>query len=193
MRHIEELAPTAAIRALLRQYPRSRLCSLGVNSLAKAIGCTPHTARAVRWALSLHEQLLSYEVQSAADMRCPEAVFDRMRFLAEATVEHMYLLCLDTRSRLLGEPRLITKGDLSGTDCVPSSVFRVALDAAANSVILCHNHPTGDTSLSGADRSVTANIIAAGHLIGIPCVDHVVIGRSSALSMRRRCPDLWTN
>jgi DNA repair protein RadC len=64
----------------------------------------------------------------------------------------------------------------------PREVFSHAIRYLAHSLIVAHNHPSGDCAPSDRDREVTHHLLAAGKVVGIPLVDHLIIGRSSYFS-----------
>ncbi len=106
--------------------------------------------------------------------------------------EELHCLPLDAHSRLIGEPRAVSRGDVDGTDAGPRAFFRQALLAGASSVIAVHNHPTGDPTPSAADRAVTLRLVAAGRAIDLPLTDHVVIGDGGRfVSLRSIEPGLF--
>lgn len=106
--------------------------------------------------------------------------------------EEFWCLPLDARCRLIGMPRVVGRGDVSGTDASPRAFFQLALRADAVSAIAVHNHPTGDPSPSAADRAVTRAIVAAGRAIGVPLNDHLIIGDAQRyISLRRDEPTLF--
>lgn len=109
----------------------------------------------------------------------PRDVFERMTPYAEReTAEVFWLLCLNAQHRLIGNaPEAITRGILNSSLVHPREVFVCAIVARAAAVVLCHNHPSGDPSPSPDDRSVTEQLVAAGKLLDIPVMDHVIIGR----------------
>lgn len=109
----------------------------------------------------------------------PREVFERMTPYAEReTAEVFWILCLNAQHRLIGNaPEAITRGILNSSLVHPREVFVCAIVARAAAVVLCHNHPSGDPSPSADDRSVTEQLVAAGRLLDIPVVDHVIIGR----------------
>lgn len=109
----------------------------------------------------------------------PRDVFERMTPYAEReTVEVFWLLCLNSQHRLIGSaPEAVTRGILNSSLVHPREVFIHAIVARAAAVVLCHNHPSGDPSPSADDRAVTEQLVAAGKLLDIPVMDHVVIGR----------------
>jgi DNA repair protein RadC len=106
--------------------------------------------------------------------------------------ERLLLLPLDPQSRLIEEPLMVSKGDVDGCDAGPRAFFRMALGAGATSAIAVHNHPSGDVTPSAADQAVTRSLVAAGRLVEVPLVDHVVIGDGGRFtSLRRMSPDLF--
>jgi DNA repair protein RadC len=92
-------------------------------------------------------------------------------------------LMLNTRRRVKGHA-LITIGTMDTLLVHPREVFRVAVVSSAASVVLMHNHPSGDPTPSEADIKVTRDLIRAGQLLKIEVLDHVVIGRPNRSSLR---------
>jgi DNA repair protein RadC len=71
---------------------------------------------------------------------------------------------------------VVTRGILDASVVHPREVFRAAITESAAAVILVHNHPSGDPTPSPEDRAVTLQLAAAGRTLGIPVLDHVVVG-----------------
>jgi len=99
------------------------------------------------------------------------------------TKEHFYVLFLDTKNRILRED-LISVGTLNASLIHPREVFNPAIQASCNSVVLVHNHPSGDCEPSLNDKEVTKMLVSAGELIGINVLDHIIIGKDDYLSMK---------
>ncbi len=99
-----------------------------------------------------------------------------------ALVEEFKLLLLDNRLRLMSVAP-ISKGGISGTLLDPRIVFATALKRRASSIIMAHNHPSGDTTPSQADIQLTQEFIQAGKLLQIPIQDHLVITDEGFCSM----------
>lgn len=95
--------------------------------------------------------------------------------------EHMKLLMLNTKSKLLGE-KDISKGTVNASLISPRELFIEALEKHAVSIILIHNHPSGDPTPSTADVLLTKRIQDAGALIGIELLDHIIIGNNCYMS-----------
>lgn len=97
--------------------------------------------------------------------------------------ECMAVLMLNTRKRVKGH-QLLTIGTLDTILVHSREVFRCAIVAAAATVVLMHNHPSGDPTPSEADIKVTRDLIRAGQLLKIEVLDHIVIGNPSHSSLR---------
>jgi len=97
--------------------------------------------------------------------------------------ECLAVLLLNTRRRVKGH-QLVSTGTLDTLLISPTSVFRLAIMASAAAIVLCHNHPSGDSSPSSADIKATRDLIRASQLLKIELVDHVVIGARNFSSLR---------
>jgi DNA repair protein RadC len=107
-------------------------------------------------------------------------------------VEQLAVLALNPRSRVIGPPVIVSRGDTDGTDAPVRAILRAVLVQEASSFIIGHNHPSGDPSPSAGDRSVTKRLALAGRAIDCPCVDHIVVGPTSFVSLRREDPGLFS-
>jgi len=119
-----------------------------------------------------------------APIRSPGDVFARMTpYAARETVEVFWLLPLNTQHVLINDaPHAVTRGILNSSLVHPREVFLVAIVARAAAIVVCHNHPSGDPTASADDKGVTNQLVAAGQLLGIPVLDHVIIGRGRFVS-----------
>ena len=96
-------------------------------------------------------------------------------------VEEFHVLTLDAQHNVTAD-RCVTVGILNSALVHPREVFRQVLQDAAASVILVHNHPSGDPTPSAEDQLVTSQLVDAGTLLGVPVRDHVIIGRGRYVS-----------
>lgn len=96
--------------------------------------------------------------------------------LQDKDQEYLYVLNLNTRNRLIGQPIQIYHGSLNTSLIRVSEVFRDAIRLNAASIIVAHNHPSGDPSPSPEDVAVTRMLIEAGKLLDIEMLDHIVCG-----------------
>ncbi len=96
--------------------------------------------------------------------------------------EHFGILLLNTRHKVLGM-RTVAVGTADASLVHPRDVFREAVAANAAALIAFHNHPSGSPEPSEEDRALTARLIEAGLLMGIPVLDHIILGEDSAYSL----------
>ena len=100
--------------------------------------------------------------------------------------EYLFVLMMDTRSRVIGAPVEVYHGSLNMTAVRVGELFREAIRWNAASVVVAHNHPSGDPSPSPDDVAVTRLIVEAGKMLDISVQDHLVIGASRFVSMKER-------
>ena len=115
-------------------------------------------------------------------------IFDRL----DADREHLVLLSLDAGARVRGYKVVSTGTDVSSL-VTPRMVFRDACALGATRIIVAHNHPGGDMNPSAEDLSATARLIEAGRVLGIELEDHLILGASEWISLRRARASWWMN
>lgn len=103
--------------------------------------------------------------------------------LHEETEEYLYMICLNTKLHLTGVFE-ISHGNVNSSIAGTREIFQKALLANAVSIIMMHNHPSGDCTPSREDISLTKRLVEAGRLIGVDVLDHIVIGRDSYCSLK---------
>ena len=105
--------------------------------------------------------------------------------------EHFSILLLNSRNQVIGR-EVVSVGSLDASIVHPREIFKNPIKRSAASIVLVHNHPSGDPTPSDDDLEVTKRIVEAGRLLGIHVLDHVVIARSSFVSMREICPSWFS-
>jgi len=105
--------------------------------------------------------------------------------LKEKKKEYFYALFLDTKNRIIQE-ELVSVGILDASLIHPREVFSAAIKANAKSVLLVHNHPSGESEPSMNDTEVTKLLCDAGELLGIDVLDHIIIGKDGYMSMKEK-------
>lgn len=95
--------------------------------------------------------------------------------------EHIVCIALDVRNCFIAKD-VIFKGTLTSSVIHPREIYRFALEQAAASIIIAHNHPSGEPIPSNADIDVTHQIAQAGQITGIRLLDHIIIGRKTHFS-----------
>jgi DNA repair protein RadC len=112
----------------------------------------------------------------------PEDVWEVCRDLIDADRERFHVLHLDPQNRLLAREE-VAVGTLSATTLTCREVFKGAILANSSALVLVHNHPSGDPEPSEEDRIVTRRLVEVGQWLGIPVLDHVVLGAGGYRSL----------
>jgi DNA repair protein RadC len=107
--------------------------------------------------------------------------FDRLT--KDAKREEFHIVTLDTKNQVI-DTHQISVGTLDASLVHPREVFHAAIKDSARSILLVHNHPSGDPTPSPQDRQVTDRLSESGNLLGIEVLDHIVLGRDNAISVR---------
>src|SRR3972149_3628580 len=137
-----------------------------------------------REVLDPARRALSVPRRRLEPFRSAAEVFERYRFLlSDSPVEVFVAVLLDVKHRPLREER-VSAGILDGSLIHPREVFAAAVPRRAAAVLLLHNPPSGDPAPSGQDREVTRRLRSAGGILGIPVVDHVILGDAAFFSFR---------
>ncbi len=118
-------------------------------------------------------------------IRGPEDVAEACRGLRTRRVEQFAVLLLNARHEVMRRVT-VSIGSLNASIVHPREVFRPAIVGSAASIVLVHNHPSGDPEPSEEDLSITKRLVQVGELVGIGVLDHVIIARHGCVSLRAR-------
>lgn len=175
-----------AERLLARFTDLAGLSQATVAELQSVKGIGPAKAIEIKAALEVGRRLLAAAPQERPKVTSPadaaNLLMSEMMFLEQ---EHLRLILLDTRNRVLKTPT-IYKGSLNTSVIRLGELFRAAIKENAAAFIVAHNHPSGDPSPSPEDVNVTRQLVQAGKLLDIEVLDHVVIGRQRYVSLKER-------
>jgi len=105
--------------------------------------------------------------------------------IEELPEEHFFLLCLNTKNHITNISE-VSHGTINASLVRPADVFKRALVANANAVILVHNHPSGETSPSQEDVTLTNRLRDCGDMLGVPVLDHIIIGHDRYYSFKEK-------
>lgn len=159
------------------------LHDLSVVQLMKIPGIGRVKALQIICIVELSRRLSKSSVVKDPDFSSPAKIAEYyMEDMRHYKQEHMKLLMLNTKSRLLGETD-ISKGTVNASLISPRELFIEALQKNAVGIILLHNHPSGDPTPSREDILLTRRIKEAGSLIGIELLDHIIIGNNCYASL----------
>jgi DNA repair protein RadC len=120
--------------------------------------------------------------KKTAILLSPKDVWERMEDVRSSKKEHFVVFYLDSRSQEI-QREVISIGTLNESLVHPREVFEPAIKNSTASIILSHNHPSGDTEPSEADIEITKKLIHAGKILDINIVDHVIVTSKSFLSI----------
>lgn len=177
---------TVTAEKLVAHYgTAAALARADVVELAGFHGIGQKTATRLKAALELGARLMQpvsrVVIRSAEDA----AEVLRGKFVG-ALQEYFYVLVLDTRSHVIGEPIELYHGSLNTALLRTGEVFRDAIKRNAAAIIVAHNHPSGDPSPSPEDVAVTRTLIETGKLLDIDVLDHLVFGQGHVVSLKER-------
>jgi len=162
------------------------LASRGVHELEGVRGLGRAKASRVVAALELGARLAS---EDGAVAPCLQSPAEAARYLlprySSRPVETFGLLALDVRHRLRREA-VVSVGCLTSSLVHPREVFQEAVVSRAAALVLFHNHPSGDPEPSAEDLALTRRLAAAGTLMGIEVLDHLVLGAGRYVSLKER-------
>lgn len=180
-------APTALVqaRALVAEYGTLSAVLLAV---AQGEGSVRHLPEGVRVLLLLVRE--SAHRLHRARLQRGNVLAERpalnaylLALLGREKTEQMRVLFLDGAGRLIAD-ELLGRGTVDHAPVYPREIVRRALALRAGSFVLVHNHPSGDAMPSAEDVSMTGQIVAAAHIVGLQVADHLIVGRDHVLSMK---------
>ena len=174
------------ILARIKEQGLTAMVHISVPELAKIDGVGKVKAATLQAAIELGRRLSMQQAAKIEIVHGPEDVahFAMPRYRFEQK-EHFAVMLLNTKNHILGMPE-VSVGSLSASVVHPREVFRAAIDYAAASMILLHNHPSGDPTPSREDIAVTERLVKAGKIMDIPVLDHVVLGNERFTSLKEK-------
>lgn len=169
---------------IFSEYSLKRLSQANIKQLMQIHGIGAAKAAQIAAVFELARKLEGFTDEPKRKIKSPADVYSllypRMR---EHKRERLVALLLDTKNQVLRE-EIISIGSLNANIVHPREVFKAALMESCASVILSHNHPSGDPTPSKEDIAVTEKLVEGGKLLGIDVLDHVVIGDGRYVSLK---------
>jgi DNA repair protein RadC len=154
------------------------------DDLLRVRGLGPARAAQVLAAVELGRRALTRRPADRVQLTGPrEAAAFLLPAYGSRPVEQFGVVLLDTRHRVI-RTSVLSVGTLDSTAVEPRDVFRQALGASAAAVVLFHNHPSGDPEPSRDDIALTLRLVAAGELMGVAVIDHLVLGDGRYASLK---------
>ena len=161
------------------------LARIGVDALCRVRGVGPSRAARLLAAVELGRRTLFGDRGERPQMLTSKDLADYLQpRYSGAAVERFGVVLLDQKHRVI-RSEILTVGTVESGTVHPREVFRVAMLASASNVVVFHNHPSGDPVPSTHDRLVTKRLFDAGELVGIPLLDHLILGGKAFYSFRQ--------
>lgn len=165
-----------AIYLLKKFSPLPQLLQATISELCAVKGVGPAKAAQLKAALELGRRSLILPLFEGAIFSKSRDVFQYFAPLfRNAKKEYFKILLLDQKNKIIRDVT-ISEGSLTATIVHPREVFRPAIRDSAASVIFIHNHPSGDPTPSIEDKKITTRLAEVGKVMGIPVLDHLIIG-----------------
>ncbi|MCI2777771.1 RadC family protein [Clostridium perfringens] len=125
-------------------------------------------------------ELTQVKISKPSDVA--ELVLDELRMLRQ---EVLILITLDTKNKVISKKEIF-RGGLNSSLVHPREIFREAVKDSAASIIICHNHPSGDPTPSRDDINITTRLKECGKMMGIELLDHLIIGDNRFISLKEK-------
>jgi len=149
-------------------------------------GLGPAKAAQIKAAIELGRRLTLEAPELSGAISSPADAAELVRYEMQGLVqEQLWVILLDTRNRKIWIDKVYT-GSLNSSMVRVGELFRAAIQRSAASIILVHNHPSGDPSPSPEDVALTRSVVEAGKLMDIEVLDHLVIGHGRFVSMKEK-------
>ncbi|MGB3340145.1 MAG: DNA repair protein RadC [bacterium] len=157
-----------------------------IEQLSEIIGIGPARAVQIKACFELGKrQRLDVEIEDI-EIKCPKDIAKVIKVnLRDKTKEHFRLIILNNRNNIINISKVST-GTLTASLVHPREVFKEAIVHTAASVVLAHNHPSGNPEPSEDDLAMTRRLVEVGKILGIEVVDHVIITEKAYFSFKER-------
>lgn len=164
-------------RANFQRWPVPHFRELSHADLSNAFGLDRFESRRLLAAMELGVRIGASAHGVTDQATGVQEAFQLFRDLADERQEHFVAAYLDAKANVI-ERKTIHKGTVTASLVGAREVFREAVKLGAASVIVAHNHPSGDPEPSPEDIEVTKNLREAGELLDVPVLDHIIVGKN---------------
>lgn len=159
------------------------LKQLSINDLNKIKGVGLYKALTLKAAFELGERMHSGSIDDKIQINSPKDVADFMMGKMEHLTQEKFIALFLNSKNIIIKQKTIFMGTLNSAIVHPREIYSEAVKCASNAIIVLHNHPSGDTAPSKEDIKTTNRLRECGDILGIPLLDHVIIGDHTYLSM----------
>ena len=160
----------------------NELRNFTINSLTQIKGIGKVKAIELLSSLELGKRVYYINNKNDIKLNNSKLIYEYFKdIFIDESQENFYAIYLDSKSKLISY-KLLFKGTINSSCVHPREVFKYAFLESAYSIIVLHNHPSGDTSPSSEDEEVTMSLMQIGKLMAIPVVDHIIFGKDNYFS-----------
>ena len=158
------------------------LSRLTINDLMKYNGIGEAKAVTIAAALELGRRRRFSEALEKPSIKNSQVAYECFyAHLSDLDHEQFWIMLLNNANKVIKMEK-VGVGGMTGTTADPKKIFKCALENNAASVMLCHNHPSGNIFPSNADKQITNNLVKAGQFLEIKILDHIIIGNDNYFS-----------
>ena len=172
-------------KQILRKYSKKRLLKMKYEDLIKIKGINSAKACTILAAIELVKRALEKGEETLPIIQSTKDVIAQAVYMRDKTREHLMTIYLNARNEMLYKKPMFI-GTLNANLVHPREIFQEALKQNAASVILVHNHPSGDPEPSQDDLEITKRIQEAGKIMGIEVLDHIIITKTKVFSFKEK-------
>ncbi len=172
-------------RQILRKYSKKRLLKMKYEDISKIKGIGPAKACTILAATELIKRALKIQDETLPIIQSVKDTMAQAVYMRDKTREHFMAIYLNARNEMVFKKPMFI-GTLNANLVHPREIFSEALKQNAASVILAHNHPSGDAEPSEDDLTITKRLIEAGKIMGIDVLDHIIITKTKVFSFKEK-------
>lgn len=168
---------------ILTKHSKKRLLQMTYEDLLKIKGIDSAKATTLLAAFELSRRALEVDDSNLPIISTPKDVVVQLTELRQNKREHFVALYLNARNQLVHK-ETISMGTLNANLVHPREVFEPALRYSAASIMIAHNHPSGDPKPSEDDSEITKRLAEAGKMMGVEVLDHVIVTKNNYFSFK---------
>jgi len=170
-------------KKVLKQFSDQNLLKVSISQLSKISGIGWIKGARLLAGFELFRRI-SYKPQDGS-IDSPTVIWQQFKYLGRQKKEHFIAIYLDARNVVLDQ-EVVSIGSLDMSVVHPREVFEPAIRRLAASVILLHNHPSGEAVASEADIIITKKLVDSGRILGIEVLDHIIITEDQYFSFKEK-------
>lgn len=173
----------ALSQIVLQRYPLSKLSQISLSNLTSISGIGKTKATRILAALELGSRIFAPSSINKTIIQTTKDILREVKEIADKTQEHIMVLYLNARHQLI-QKEVVALGNLNSSLIEPKEIFAPAIQTPSAFIILAHNHPSQDPTPSKEDIIFTKRVQAAGEILGIPLIDHLIVCPAAYFSFK---------